>query len=69
MKSIVKGLSLLLFFMVCAQSGKGQYLETGLTGGGMLYTGDLNPSPAPGLTRPAIGVLMRYNFTTLGMEE
>lgn len=64
MKSIVKGLSLLLFFMVCAQSGKGQYLETGLTGGGMLYTGDLNPSPAPGLTRPAIGVLMRYNFTT-----
>jgi hypothetical protein len=63
MKSIVKWLPLLLVLMYAAHPARGQYLETGLTGGGMLYTGDLNPSPSPRLTRPAFGLLMRYNFT------
>lgn len=49
--------------LVLTMNVRGQYLETGLTGGGMLYTGDLNPAPAPHLTQPAFGLLMRYNFT------
>ncbi|HQN98875.1 MAG TPA: DUF6089 family protein [Bacteroidales bacterium] len=41
-----------------------QYLETGITAGGSLYTGDLNPSPTFSLIQPAGGVIVRYNLTT-----
>ncbi len=41
-----------------------QTLETGITGGGTLYTGDLNPKPAPGLFQPAGGIVVRHNFNT-----
>jgi hypothetical protein len=55
-------ITLLLLWMVVGTNA--QYLESGITAGGSLYTGDLNPSPALSLTQPAAGILLRYNFTT-----
>ena len=45
-------------------AAQAQHLETGITGGGSLYTGDLNPVPQPSLFQPAGGLIVRYNFTT-----
>ncbi len=64
MKIHSKWLPLIAIIVLAAHTASGQYLETGLTGGGMLYTGDLNPGPVPRLMRPAMGALMRYNFSS-----
>ncbi|MFU8843400.1 MAG: DUF6089 family protein [Bacteroidales bacterium] len=54
---------LLLPFFFITLSGAAQ-LELGFFGGGSFYMGDLNPSVPFLQTRPAFGVLSRYNFSS-----
>ncbi|MDR1878411.1 MAG: DUF6089 family protein [Bacteroidales bacterium] len=56
-----------LFFILCALltatfAGKAQYSEIGLSGGVSFYMGDLNPKGVFTGSRPAGGILFRYNI-------
>ena len=56
-----KFLTIPLFFIVLSSSAQ---LELGVFGGGSFYMGDLNPSIPFLQTKPAFGVLSRYNFNS-----
>lgn len=54
-------LTIPLLFIVLSSSAQ---LELGVFGGGSFYMGDLNPSIPFLQTKPAFGVLSRYNFNS-----
>lgn len=53
---------LILFFAFLSLYSYGQRSEVGLFAGGSYYLGDLNPSSHLGNTKPAVGVVYRYNL-------
>jgi hypothetical protein len=59
----MRKLFLLISLAFIILSSKAQ-LEVGLFGGGSFYMGDLNPSIPFLQTKPAFGVLSRYNFNS-----
>ncbi|HAL64262.1 MAG: Uncharacterized protein XD81_1355 [Bacteroidetes bacterium 38_7] len=61
---VLKRFKIIFIILWVSLTTDAQYLETGITAGGSLYTGDLNPSPAFSLIQPAGGVIVRYNLTT-----
>jgi hypothetical protein len=61
---VLKRFTIIFIILWVSLTTDAQYLETGITAGGSLYTGDLNPSPAFSLIQPAGGVIVRYNLTT-----
>ena len=62
--------AILLFFMSIAVSGFNQSdsfkraFEFGVMGGGSYYIGDLNPLGHFIYSKPACGLIMRYNLST-----
>lgn len=61
---VLKRFTIIFIILWVSLTTDAQYLETGITAGGSLYTGDLNPSPTFSLIQPAGGVIVRYNLTT-----
>jgi hypothetical protein len=58
----MKRLFLILFVLFTGFIARGQYAEIGLCGGVSFYMGDLNPQGVFSGSRPAGGVLFRYNI-------
>ncbi|MCQ2280744.1 MAG: DUF6089 family protein [Bacteroidales bacterium] len=54
-------IAVLLLLFVC--QGFAQYSELGAMAGASFYLGDLNPRKVFGMSRPAGGIMYRYNFT------
>jgi hypothetical protein len=58
----MKRLFLVLFVFIICVNAKAQYSEIGICGGVSFYMGDLNPKGVFSGSRPAGGVLFRYNI-------
>ncbi|MCF8303154.1 MAG: DUF6089 family protein [Bacteroidales bacterium] len=54
----------LLIVLIFASTGYSQRTEVGVMGGGSFYMGDINPNIPFAMTRPAGGLLIRYNLDT-----
>ena len=59
-----RGIFPALLWFVALYAAQSQDFEVGITGGGVYYIGDLNPSSHFREMQPAYGILARYNIDT-----
>ena len=53
-----------IFVLLFAEMGVAQDIEFGAFGGGAYYLGDINPNKQFAMTKPAYGLIARYNLDT-----
>lgn len=59
----MKKISIAVLLLLAVFEGFAQYSELGAMAGASFYLGDLNPRKVFGMSRPAGGIMYRYNFT------